>query len=267
MRSMIKYGRRFLLLLILVASCLPAIADITAGPLTLVLDIPPGGSGTGYFKVANDGTEAEEVTISLADWSLDPNGNIRISDPGTEPRSLADWIEYSPATFKLEPGQVQQVEFTISVPSREGGDHWALFFVEGSKVTPVAKTTGELQTAINVKVRYGIKVFQHDPSATKAGRITGMELLGTDPLRIKVEFANTGETVLWNVTGRVEIRDVTGATVRTLEIEGFTVLPGGKRELILEDKGGRLAAGDYIALAIIDFGGDYLVGHQLQFRI
>jgi hypothetical protein len=146
-------------------------------------------------------------------------------------------------------------------------DHPSSFFAEGSGVTPVAETTGELQTSINVKVRYGIKVFQHDPSATKRGQITGMELLGTRPLKIKVAFANTGDGVLWQVSGRVEIRDDTGATVRTLEIEEFTVLPGGERELVLEDEGARLAAGDYIALAIIDFGGDYLVGHQLQFKI
>jgi P pilus assembly chaperone PapD len=244
-----------------------ASASIGVGPLTLIIDSGPGESGSGYFKVVNDGDNPEDVTISLADWSLGADGGVQFAEPGTQERSLAEWVEYSPATFQLEPGQVQQVDFTINVPPGTEGDHWALFFVEGSEVTPVAETTGALTTSVGVKVRYGVKLFQHDPSATEAGRITGMELLSTDPLKIKVVFANTGDGVLWRVSGRVEIRDDTGATVRILAIEEFTVLPGGERQLVLEDQGERLVAGDYIALAIIDFGGDYLVGHQLQFKI
>jgi len=260
--------RRYLLAALLAALLVfSASASIGVGPLTLIIGAGPGEEGSGYFKVVNDGDNPEDVTVTLADWSLGPDGGIQFAEPGTQERSLAAWVDYSPATFRLEPGQVQRVDFTINIPPEASGDHWALFFVEGSTVTPVAETTGALTTSVGVKVRYGVKLFQRDPGATRAGRITGMELLGTDPLKIKVIFANSGDGVLFRVTGRVEIRDDTGATVRTLEIEEFTVLPGGERELVLEDSGERLAAGDYIALAIIDFGGDYLVGHQLQFKI
>jgi P pilus assembly chaperone PapD len=241
--------------------------SIGVGPLTIIVDLEPGGSGSGYFKVINDGQNPEEVTISLADWSLGLDGGIVFAEPGTLERSLAPWIAYTPATFRLEPGQLQRVDFSLTVPPGARGDHWALFFVEGSEVTPVAQTTGALTTTVGVKVRYGIKVFQRDPGATRAGRITALELLSVAPLRLKLAFANTGEGVLFRVTGRIEIRDATGTTVRTMAVEEFTVLPGGERELLLEDEGGRLPAGDYIALAIIDFGGDYLVGQQLQFKI
>lgn len=259
--------KRFLLTILLIGLvALVGRADIGVGPLTLIIEAPPGGSGSGYFKVVNDGEAPEEVTVSLADWDLDRDGGIRFLEPGTLERSLAPWVEYSPATFKLKPGEVQKVEFSFTVPEGATGDHWALFFVEGSQVTPVAETTGALQTSVGVKVRYGVKVFQHDPNAQRQGRITGMELLNASPLKLKLVFANTGDGVLFRVTGRVEIRDVTGATVRTLPIEEFTVLPGGERELTVEDQE-ELSPGDYIALAIIDFGGDYLVGHQLQFRV
>ncbi|MGQ9601088.1 MAG: fimbrial biogenesis chaperone [Candidatus Bipolaricaulia bacterium] len=258
---------RYLLVLLVALLAWSASASIGVGPLTLIIDAGPGGSGSGYFKVINNGQNPEEVTISLSDWTLGPDGGIQFAEPGTVDRSLANWISYSPATFRLEPGQLQRVDFTITVPSEKGGDHWALFFVEGSEVTPVAETTGALTTTVGVKVRYGIKVFQRDPAATRIGRITGLELLSLEPLKLELSFANAGDGVLFRVTGQMEIRDATGTTVRTLEIEEFTVLPGGARELVLEDKGERLPPGDYIALAIIDFGGDYLVGQQLQFKI
>lgn len=258
---------RYLLVLLVALLAWSASASIGVGPLTLIIDAGPGGSGSGYFKVINDGQNPEDVTISLVDWTLGLDGGIQFAEPGTVDRSLAEWVEYSPATFRLEPGQIQRVDFTITVPSERTGDHWALFFVEGSEVTPVAETTGALTTTVGVKVRYGIKVFQRDPGATRVGRITGLALLSLAPLKLELTFVNAGEGVLFRVTGRVEIRDATGTTVRTLEIEEFTVLPSGERELILEDKGECLPPGDYIALAIIDFGGDYLVGHQLQFKI
>ncbi len=255
------------LLAALLASGASISGSIGVGPLTIIVDLGPGESGSGYFKVINDGQNPEEVTISLADWSLAPDGGIQFAEPGSLEGSLASWLAYSPATFRLEPGQLQRVDFTITVPPGARGDHWSLFFVEGSEVTPVAETTGALTTTVGVKVRYGIKVFQRDPMSTKVGKITGLELLATEPLRLKLAFSNTGEGALFRVTGRVEIRDDTGTTVRTLPIEEFTVLPGGTRELILEAEGERLPPGDYIALAIIDFGGDYLVGQQLQFKI
>lgn len=260
--------RRYVLAAMLAALlAFVASASIGVGPLTIIIETGPGEASSGYFKVINDGENPEDVMVSLSDWYLEQGGGIQFAEPGTLERSLAGWIDYSPATFQLQPGEIQRVDFTIDVPPKASGDHWALFFIEGSESTPVAETTGALTTSVGVKVRYGIKVFQHDPGSMQAGRIAGMELLGTEPLRIEMVFANTGEGVLWRVRGRVEIRDDTGTTVRTMEIEEFTVLPGGQRVLVLEDEGERLAAGEYIALAIIDFGGDYLVGHQLQFDI
>lgn len=263
-------GKRFwLLALLLIASLSLAyfgLASIIAGPLTIIIEIPPGENSFGFFKVANSGETPEEVTVSLADWSLAPNGEIQFAEPGTLTRSLADWINFSPVSFRIEPGEVQRVDFTINAPEDEGGDHWALFLVEGSEVTPIAETTGELQTSVGVKVRYGIKIFQHDPGATKSSRITSMKIVEPDPLKIKIVFKNTGNAVLWNVIGWVEIRDETGDTVKKLDIDEFSVLPDSERELevMTEEK---LPSGKYIALAIIDFGGDFLVGHELPFKV
>jgi len=264
-----KKWRLIVLLLILALSfAFPGSAKITVFPLTIIMEVPPGRSSSGFFVVVNDGTVPEEVTISVADWSLETNGNIQFLNPGTLSRSLAKYIQYAPVSFKLAPGEKQKVDFTFTIPEGESGDHWALFFVEGSEVTPIASTTGEVQSTVGAKVRYGIKIFQRDPGAVRNGRISGMEFLEQAPLKLKVVFENTGTAVLRDVTGWVEIRDEQGETVRRIEIERFTVLPGAKRELeVIDPKAERLPAGSYVALAVIDFGGDFLVAGELPFKI
>jgi hypothetical protein len=66
--------------------------------------------------------------------------------------------------------------------------------------------------------------------------------------------------------GRIEIRDNTGATVFSYDIDPFRVLPGDSRQIsaMLD---ANLSSGVYVALGIIDFGGSFLVAGQTPFSI
>lgn len=243
-------------------------ANITVFPLTIVSNAVDG-AGSGFFLVRNNGDTTDEVTVNLADWLLDESGNIKFLESGSTDRSLAPLVQYSPVSFTLEPEEVQRVDFTYAMPASDLGDHWFLFLVDSNEVTPIAETTGEVNTNIGVRVGFGVKVYVTDPNAMADGRVTGMRLDASNPLSIIVRFANSGTAVLRDVVGAVEVRDVFGATVRTLNMAPFTVLPDGVREVKVsgaeDDK--PLPKGDYVALAIIDFGGDVLVAGELPFTI
>ncbi|OGF55781.1 MAG: hypothetical protein A2Z21_03865 [Candidatus Fraserbacteria bacterium RBG_16_55_9] len=240
-----------------------------AFPLTIVLKMGSDETQTGVFFVVNSGDDPEEITVTLADWQLELDGSIRFLDAGSLTRSLAPTTEFSPVSFRLAPQQRQQVNFTVRIPpGGQPGDRWAIFLVEGSDVEPVSGTTGEVQTQVGVRVRYGVKVFQSDPVAIKNGRITSLQLLSARPLDLVVTFLNTGTAALRDVTGRVEIRDERGETVRTLAMEEFTVLPDAEREVEVKGaEGDSLATGHYVALVIMDFGGDFLVAAELPFQV
>jgi len=244
-------------------------ANITVFPLTIVSSVLDG-TGSGFFLVRNNGDATDEVTINLADWQLDEAGNIKFLESGSTERSLSPFVQYAPVNFTLEPNEVQRVDFTYAQPNSGSGDQWFLFLVDSNEVTPIAETTGEVNTNIGVRVGFGVKVFVTDPQAFSDGRVTGMRLdSAIDPLSLIVRFSNTGNAVLRDVVGTVEVRDVFGATVRTMDVSPFTVLPGGVREVRVQEleDSDPLAAGDYVALAIIDFGGDVLVAGELPFNV
>jgi len=104
----------------------------------------------------------------------------------------------------------------------------------------------------------------------KEGKITRLNIISSspksNPLRVKVEFQNTG-TAFLQAEGRVEIRNEAGDIIDQIEIESSSLLPEANRLWELTYEGKELLPGKYLALGIIDFGGDYLVAGQRSFEI
>ncbi|MEL7103920.1 MAG: hypothetical protein AAGL97_15320, partial [Pseudomonadota bacterium] len=83
--------------------------------------------------VINIGNVHQEDTISLtlglADWALDENGQIKLDPPGETDSSAADWVRFSPAFVTLNPGETEQVIVDMSAPiriDRQGDYRFAL---------------------------------------------------------------------------------------------------------------------------------------------
>jgi len=65
--------------------------------------------------------------------------------------------------------------------------------------------------------------------------------------------------------GRLEFRHLDNTVATTVPIPEFPTLPGATRK-VLVDIPGNLAAGDYVVLALIDFGGAELVAGQIDYQ-
>jgi len=77
---------------------------------------------------------------------------------------------------------------------------------------------------------------------------------------------NLGEWPL-RPRGVVEIRDATGRPVTERPIDAFSVLPDREREISVAVAGTDLPPGRYLAVPILDWGGEYLAGTQIDFRV
>ena len=261
---MSRAGALGIAVLLLVTLAISAAAEIVVSPLTIEVAAEPGETQTGSFVVRNAGTEIENVSVSAFGYTLDASGGLLL-DPVV--RSLLPFLTFFPASLAVAPGEEKTVQFQFAAPL-ESGDHWAVFFVEGSTVTPVGTTVGEVQTSVGVKVRYGVKLIQRDPNAVKDGAVVSMTLASTKAPSVNVRFANLGTSVLRKATGSVEFRDVSGAVVAQAALGEFTTLPGGWRDLVVAIPDEVLRAhSDYLALCVIDFGGDHLVAGELQFSV
>ncbi len=252
-----------------------AFAHIGVTPLSCDIEVLPGQKSSVYsFEVIYEEESPEDnpvkMSVFLADWDQDIDGNLKIAPAGTLPRSFASRIDFSPSDFLLNPGQGQKVNFTVNLPPEEKGPHWAMFLVRSDKyVTSEVDIEEKKKLVVKASVFYGVKLRQIDPStARREGKVVRAEVISSeesDPfLKVVAVFENTGTTFL-KVGGRIEFRDEKGETVDTIQVQNFSVLPGAKRKIESNCKK-ELPLGEYIALVILDFGGDYLVAGQVNFK-
>lgn len=127
------------------------------------------------IKVHNTGDRDQEVSIYQNDYLFDYTGASFYNEPGTNNRSNASWINYSPKTLLLKGKETQNVLLEITVPEGDTlvGTYWSLLMVEGARpIDPNAK--GQLN--IHESIRTAIQI------------ITNIGQTGTGEL----EFQNPG---------------------------------------------------------------------------
>lgn len=127
-RTVLRYGLLGAALSLIAA---PASAfGIGLQPTTVEMSMEPGDR---QRQVINLGNVHQEKTISLtlglADWALDENGQIKLAPPGETNTSAAEWVRFSPAFVTLKPGESEQVVVDMAAPmriDREGDFRFAL---------------------------------------------------------------------------------------------------------------------------------------------
>lgn len=191
-----------------------------------------------------------DVTISLGDALLKPDSSPIFLEPGSHPGSLANWISLSDFQLTLDPQASSTLTYSVQVPDdAPAGTYWSVIFFE-------AVPSGQAETnegiGISSRVRVGHLVYVHVGELTKGGEIEGVRYsLGREP-ELRVMFRNSGNALV-RPSGSIELRSEQGELMQTVELPASAVFPGHASEVVgaLKEP---LASGNYIALAVLDYG-------------
>lgn len=234
-------------------TALPAEAQFSASPAMVWVDGP--ATATARVTVRNEGQESAQFRVYTADFDQSAGGDNQFFDAGTQAGSCGDRLTVSPDVTVLEPGQTQDLRLDVA-----GAESpcWAVVFIQGS---------GVAETGIRVTQRIGVKVFVGDRSpAALGGEIESVAAApAADGVEVVFEFRNASATAI-RPAGRLELRSLAGDPVAQLEIDPFSVLPGRTRRIEALVPA-TLPEGRYVAVPVIDFGGEYLAGGQSIFQI
>lgn len=234
--------------------------ELMVSPARLEMQIQPGKVVEGAFEVRGSFDQPTRIRVNIGDWGLSPNGEIKLLPLGQYARSLASWLSVAPAEFLLSQGRTQTVHYRLKPPADITGGYWGVLYfqnvpqmVEASKGTVGVVTVGRVATVIYAATERG---------AVRAGRITAVTAAWSGgELTMKAIFENPGNLML-RLKGRFEIKDpVANKVLAKVPFEDLPVLPGGTREVAAEWQG-ELVPGNYLVLALIDFGGANVVGGQ-----
>jgi P pilus assembly chaperone PapD len=212
--------------------------------------------------VHNGSNHATQAIITREDWDRAADGQNRFLPSGSTPHSCGPALSFFPAAFLIEPGANQVVRLAVEKVSGTPRECWDIVFVQ-----EVAQTKQFTRSGLQFVFRTGVKVYVAPTGLTRDASITSMSLEQRNPgqRRISIQFRNSGEVHL-AAKGRVEIRRADNSVVAEVPISEFPTLPGAVRQLEVNVPSTTLP-GNYVALALIDFGGSEIAAGELELTL
>ena len=258
----------------------PASAQLLVDPLEVTILAAGSNRVSASFSLANTSDKVVQATITRSDWDRVENGDNRFVPAGSTGTSCGAILGISPLSIRVEPHGSRIVRLSVQSAAPLTKECWDIFFVE--EVPQRASTKGN---SLQYIFRTGVKVYVAPPGLSRDGAVENMAVedvpvarvsSSTTPVKtaasvppatkrqIAVLFHNTGGMHLLG-KGRLEFRRLDNSLAAQVPIPEFPTLPGATRKVMI-DMPGNLAAGDYVVLALIDFGGAELVAGQIDYQ-
>jgi P pilus assembly chaperone PapD len=264
-------NKRLIILSILLAACfwsLPAKAqfDISLSPILVQIDLVPGARKTFALYLNNENTQK---TVNMIAYTMDIEetlqGAYKVLEEGESEFSCADWMIIQDSSFTLKPGESREIKVQmVAPPNAFGGRYGAVVFEVVPDAGPTGEKLGSVQyhfrmpafVEVSVK-RFGGITRKASVSDFKVKRVTNpgmLKELGGAGLSFTASVKNEGNIHL-DGKGTLIIKDQSGRTKRRVPLGGGRgiVIPGATVEFqsLLKEP----PTGEYIARAIINFGG------------
>ena len=258
----------------------PASAQLLVDPLEVTMFTTGTSRVTSSFSLNNTSDKAVQATITRQDWDRVENGDNRFLPPGTSGASCGAMLSVSPLSIRVEPHSSRIIRLGVQSAAALTKECWDIIFVE-----EVAQRAAARGNSLQYIFRTGVKVYVAPPALTRDGAVEDMAVAdvavpaaasSTTPTKavvatpaatkkqISIRFHNTGGMHLL-AKGRLEFRRLDNSLAAQVLIAEFPTLPGATRKLMVDVPSG-LTPGDYVVLALIDFGGAELVAGQIDFQ-
>lgn len=266
--TFVRCRRLFLLTFMVSFFALPAKANsVIVTPPRLQFTVESGDYFEGEIEVYGAKDKDIRVKTFFLDWDFDPEGTVRFfSQPGQVERSATPWLQMTPAEFLIPAGSKKSVRISGRVPAGTApGDYWSMFFVEFQPYS-VLQTSG-----VQISGRVGGSVTVTVPGpALRKGHIASFAIKaeanrGKQRLEANLAFVNEGDFVV-EPSGYINIIDYQNKSHGIVQISSFKVLPQSTREVQLTAELA-LKPGTYVAIAVLDYGGETQTGYQKVFTV
>ena len=262
----------------LLLSAAPVAAQVSVEDLEVHLQLKKDTTVlTSVVPVKNDETRAQQVRVIVGDWIRDSLGNNVFTEAGTVSESCGKRLSVFPTTFQIAPGATELIRVSYTPEAVDDGC-WAIIFIE--TVLPPAQRPDAQGSFLTIELRTGVKIYVHRTDAHRAALVEAAEVgmhwrpvpeaiaAGRrDSVNVReasVLVANTGTAHL-RVKSTLEIRDAQARLLHTVAGSDAPMTPGSSRWIALRMP--TLTAGEYVAVLLLDYGGDEIAAAQVEFRV
>ncbi|MHC1575234.1 MAG: CARDB domain-containing protein [Candidatus Methanogasteraceae archaeon] len=241
-------------LILIILSSNAGAAGIAVSPSKIEMDdVLKGAEPERVLTVFNTATYEDTFTLTVTGDLIDWISFYRMDNP-TNP--------INNVTIPAEDKALVLVKFAIPADTAAGDGYTSKIYVQS--IPPEAEA-GQAAVMIKMPVYVAINVTG---TQTLAGTVESIATTDTEvnvPLRIRVDFRNTGN-VIAKPTVNVDIsRD--GAVVDSVTYLDKEVAPNRKETVRVEWDTAEIKSGDYVAKVSVLLGGEVLETKELPFKL
>ena len=135
---------------------------LQVSPVRLELELEPGKTTTGTFKVQNTGLKPYNFKLGVSPYSVtDEKYNADYTNK-TDYTDIVDWITFSQDTGSVEPNEQVEITVTVKVPNDvPAGGQYALIYAE------MVEDNNTNESSVTVQKRAGILVYSEVEGETR----------------------------------------------------------------------------------------------------
>jgi len=209
------------------------------------------------------------------------NGDNRFLPAGSTGTSCGTMLTATPVSIRVEPRSSRIVRLAVQGAAALRKECWDIFFVE-----EVPQRAGIRGNSLQYIFRTGVKVYVAPTGLKRDATVEDMAIeevpvVASAPAsstpasaqikpapatkrQIAIRLRNSGGAHLL-AKGHLEYRRLDNSLAAKVTIPEFPALPGAIRKVMI-DVPADLAAGDYVVLALIDFGGAEIIAGQIDLQ-
>lgn len=206
---------------------------ISAIPPRVMIDqATPGSVVTQTLKVRNESAQTQYITVSTKDFIVQDNEGTPIflsEDIGPDQNRWAAslWLQVSPTSLKLDPGQTKTLVLTAIIPddATPGGHYAAVFYTPDTNATITG--TGSLITT-NVGSLVYLSVPGDIQQSALIQQFTAPKFLEFGPVDFSTTIQNLSDIHITPI-GSIQIKNWLGGKTASLPLETLNIFPQTSR--------------------------------------
>ena len=249
-----------LLLVSLFFCCGLRAQQISFSPMRLFFKGAPGETVSATLTIANTTNQPYEFLLSLKDWNRDSLGTKHYFPVSSLPHSNATHISLPQTSFVVAPGEKKTYTVNMRIPpadTQKMASNSMLFFTQVN--APRTEVKDRAGIGIRISMEFGIQLF-YTPQAAEKGTLRFLAfnyearyLKDSAASRLVIKYQNTGQVhkdgfIRFELTNKQ-----TGEEVKPAPVP-IAITP--RSDQVVHYPLGKLAPGDYLAVAILDAGPD-----------
>jgi len=244
----------------------PAAAFVGVDRGELLMELVPGKGASATITVTNGGDTKSAVALSIDDFAIEGGRPVFNSQPHA--RALARRLAVFPTSFDLAPGEAREVRVLLEpgVDANESGTHWAVIFMQTSRLADMVPPGGDRQVQVKLVERVGVFVFADaQPEPKPLPDDVAVTALVREGEVLKLSVRNPSPYLRMVRDGYVLVTPLKGGAAQRWPLQVFRLLPNSTVQTEIVVPAAAVGLGRCNVLVALDYGSADLVAGEQEF--